>query len=942
MPPRIFWSLLLLAPLVLRAETFPAEHLEFFETSVRPVLAERCVECHGKVRAEGGLRLDTLEGVLQGGDGGKAVNRSRPEESMILLAVRHAGADQGISDMPEKGPKLGEDEVQALERWIALGLPWTPAASPLLAGRDPRDHWSFQSRRIEAVPDGVHPVDHFIRKSLRIRGLAPAPRADPATWVRRLHFALTGLPATRDDMERWTKRSPEELVDHLLASPHYGERWGRHWLDVARYSDVRGYTAGGKERRYVYAYTYRDWVIRALNEDVPYDRFVQYQLAAEQLVSDSGPDRRHLAAMGFLTLSDDAARREVMIDDQIDATFRGLMGLTVACARCHDHKFDPIPTRDYYSLYSVFDNSLRPQEMPLLAEPANSEGYRAYQAGLEENERRIDEFLEPLLAELAPKHPELANRPAQLEEKLAGDDRRKLRDLRTARDRFVAESPHAPDRALILRDRQPPSAAFVFVRGNPGQRGERVQPKFLSALAGDDAPPFAKGSGRLELAQAITDPANPLTARVIVNRVWMHHFGEGLVRTPSDFGVQGEAPDHPELLDWLADWFVNHGWSLKQLHRLLLTSETWLQSAVHPKAVAQELIDPENRLWWRAQRRRVDFETMRDSILAVSGTLDRKLYGRSVEITEEPFPTRRTLYAYIDRQNLPPVFTTFDFANPQAHVAQRSYTTVATQALFTMNHPFLLGQAKALAALPDVASASSAADRVHALHRRVFARDASSSEVELGTAFLDRQKAAAAGEGQPQNLTPWEFGFVEPTEGQGMFQRFAVWKDQRWQPEAAWPASGSRSHLTLTRSGGHPGGREGMATSARWTAPEALSVLVDGDVRKPSDKGDGIRARVVRNGRDILAEVVCPPGARVPVRLGPLALQAGETLEFRLDPMERHDHDSFEWNPVVRDASRPQRRWEYARDFTGPTEWASPAEIYAQALLLTNEFFFVD
>jgi hypothetical protein len=367
---------------------------------------------------------------------------------------------------------------------------------------------------------------------------------------------------------------------------------------------------------------------------------------------------------------------------------------------------------------------------------------------------------------------------------------------------------------------------------------------------------------------------------------------------------------------------------------------------VHPKAAAQELVDPENRLWWRAQRRRLDFETLRDSILAVSGSLDRRLYGRSVEIHEEPFPPRRTLYAYIDRQNLPPVFTTFDFANPQAHVAQRSYTTVATQALFAMNHPFLLGQAKALAALPEVARAGSKEAKVQAMYRRILAREATSEERELGAVFLDRQAAlAAGGDGiRSQTASDWEYGYAAPgTEGEiGGFQPFPVWKDQRWQPEAQWPSPGPLSHLMLSRSGGHPGGREGWATVARWTAPEAITVHVEGEVRKPSDKGDGIRARVVRNGSVVLSEVVCPPGGRMPVVLGRTSLKAGETLEFRLDPMARHDYDSYEWNPVVRDASRPERRWEYARDYGGPADLATPDEIFAQALLLTNEFIFVD
>ena len=932
--------LFLFLPLFCEAQPFSAEHVEFFERSIRPVLAERCVECHGKVRAESGLRLDTRADALKGGEMGIVVDLKNPSSSKLLVAVRHAGAAEKIRDMPKNGPKLADDEIAALQRWIELGLPWGAEAAPVLSKKDPLNHWSLKPLRVDqAVPEGAHPIDFFVQANLQKKRLTQAPRTDSRTLVRRVYFVLTGLPPTKEELDAWSQEPLEKLIDHLVLSPHYGERWARHWMDVARYSDVRGYTAGGKERRFVYAYAYRDWLIRAFNADLPYDQFVKLQLAAEQIVK--GDNRADLAAMGFLTLTDDAARREIMIDDQIDATFRGLMGLTVSCARCHDHKFDPIPTKDYYSLYGIFDNSVAPPEAPLLKTPPDSPEYRKYVADLAEKEKAIDDFLEPRLAELAVQFPDLANRPIQLEDKMERDEKNKLRDLRTKRDKFVADSPHAPDRALILQDREKPGTARVFIRGNPGNRGEQVKAHFLTAVAGDEAPVFTKGSGRLELANAIVDTKNPLTARVMVNRVWMHHFGQGLVRTPSDFGIQGQTPDQPELLDWMADWFMRNGWSVKKLHRLILTSATWQQSSVHPKQSKQELVDSENRLLWRANIRRVDFETMRDSLLAVSGQLNPRLFGRSVEIHEEPFPPRRTLYAYIDRQNLPQVFSTFDFASPQAHVAQRSYTTVSTQALFTLNSPFLLEQSKHIAALPGLTAAADA-EAVTKLYHRIFGREPSAEEVTLGTAFLENQRIAPPG-ANTQTMSAWQYGFAkrDPETGAEPFEPFAEWSSNRWQPEKVYPSPGPLSHTSLHVKGGHPGPR-GTATVARWTAPEALTIKLDGTLRKPTPKGDGVRARLMKNGNELLAEIICEPGQSVATKFGPFDVAAGDTVDFRLDAMERHDFDAYEWSPVVQTASGPPQAWEYSRDYGGPADFATPLEVYAQALVSTNEFAFVD
>jgi hypothetical protein len=741
-------------------------------------------------------------------------------------------------------------------------------------------------------------VDAFLVAALEAKGLTLSPPADRRTLLRRAHFDLTGLPPTAAEVESFEKDAAPDafakVVDRLLASPAYGERWGRHWLDVARYADTKGYVFQ-EERRYAYSYTYRDYVVRAFNEDKPYDRFILEQLAADRL----GGDTRNLAAMGFLTLGRRFLNNQQdIIDDRIDTVTRGLMGLTVACARCHDHKYDPIPTKDYYSLYGVFASSVEPKELPLIGQPERTPAYIAFEKGLREREqkfaraqeslrnetmarfraraadyllaahdasrpgeqahaplgkgelsrpmiRRWQEFLNqtrkghnPVLGpwhafaalpqkDFAARAPAVAARiaanddpkrpiarpvaqvfagppPASLREvaaryaavfaevdkvwqkaqpaKALPDEhveavrqvlyvpggptyvppeempayfdraaREKLTALTRQIDQFKATSPAAPPRAMVLQDLPTPMTPRVLLRGNPGNPGPVVPRQFLGVLAGPKRKPFTDGSGRLELARAIASRDNPLTARVLVNRVWQHLFGHGLVRTPSDFGLRSEPPSHPELLDYLAWRFMEDGWSVKRLHRLILLTRAYQQSS--QERADGERIDPDNKLLWRMNRRRLDFEAMRDALLAVSGSLDRTAGGPALDITAAPFTGRRTLYGFIDRQNLPGVFRTFDFASPDTSTAERHMTTVPQQALFLLNSPFVLQQARTLVRQPDVAGAEGAA-RVQRLYRRVYGRSADRDEVALGLRYLEAARnepgpAGAAG------LDPW-------------------------------------------------------------------------------------------------------------------------------------------------------------------------------------------
>jgi hypothetical protein len=898
----------------------PPEAVEFFESRVRPILVERCVKCHGPRKQSGGLRLDSREAMIKGGDTGPAVVPAKPEESLIIRAVSHRHDEL---KMPPAG-KLPDTDVAFLTRWVALGAPWPAqtakdaAVARAAAGAAPA-HWAFQPLRQSPLPQVKDrgwirsPIDAYVLARLEAGGITPSPPTDKRALIRRATIDLWGIPPTADEVEAFeADASPDafaRVVDRLLASPRYGERWGRHWLDVARYADTKGYVFT-QERRYPFAFTYRDYVINAFNADLGYDRFIVQQLAADQV--PNGGDTRPLAAMGFLTVG----RRFLLdqneiIDDRIDVVSRGLLGLTVTCARCHDHKFDPIPTEDYYSFYGIFASSNEPADLPVLDWPGAGHVARSaefakkleaakkakdaylaarrddiqkdvtarfsqylkagYDLGLDGRSRRLEERAladklnarrlrgvmmlwkrhldatakahDPVLAPwhvfaalpregfaaraaeiqrslTAPKDPKapplhplvarvvLASPPSSMGEVVAryvslfgqlearqkdhaarmpgnaspvlpepeweslrqalhgpsgplapSDDPKRLFLDQTQRnelaafdgaiDRLNATEPGAPVRAMVLNDAPQPVEPHVFIRGNPGRPGKVVPRRFLHVLSGPEPAPFRKGSGRLELAQAIADARNPLTARVLVNRVWHWHFGKGLVTTPSDFGLRCDPPSHPELLDALAAQFLADGWSIKAMHRRIMLSSTYQQSsAPRPDAAMR---DPENRLVWRFNPQRLDFESMRDSILAVSGSLDPAIGGRPVAITEAPFSPRRTIYGFIDRQNLDGLYRTFDFAVPDATSPRRFVTTVPQQALFLMNSPFLHEQARRLAAAirqEATVRASGApadpADDIRRLYRRVFGRQPEAGELALAADFLTRQSGPSA------------------------------------------------------------------------------------------------------------------------------------------------------------------------------------------------------
>jgi len=849
-----------------------AAQVEFFEKQVRPVLVAQCLKCHGPEKQKGGLRLDSKAAMLSGGDSGPAMIVGNADDSRLIKAIRY---NDTVQMPPSK--KLADAQIAALSTWVKMGAFWPPekvvrASEPgkeFQITTDDRAFWSFQSIRQPQLP-GVKnaawartPIDRFILSRLEEKGLGPVGPAERRTLVRRAYFDLIGLPPSAEDMDMALADSSEQwfekVVDRLLASPQYGERWARHWLDVARYGEDQAHTFAAK--LFPYGHFYRDWVVKALNNDMPYDRFLTEQLAADLLDEPNREDR--LAALGYFALGPvyygNAKADE--LDDRIDTLCRGMLGLTVACARCHDHKFDPIPTRDYYSLAGIFA-STQFKEYPVADpktaaefEKANAlvtakntditaflkaESTRLAQAMTAEtarymvaawkltNQRKTnkaltvadfakkeklrDFVLERWVAYLYPKEAderphladwrqvigaqdgskdlsadqeavaevekvaaafqerirELAAKPQaaddalykevvgglfdiprnQVEKLLDAEAQKKLKAERAELDKLKKALPKIP--VIHALAEGTPANMKVYLRGNPATPGEEAPRRFLAILSGETREPFAQGSGRLQLARAIASKDNPLTARVLVNRVWMYHFGKGIVATPSNFGHLGERPTHPELLDYLASQFIAEGWSIKKLHRAIMLSATYqMSSASDPTNLR---VDAANKLLWRMERRRLDVEPWRDAMLAVSGNLDNTMGGPSLDLASAD-NRRRTLYAAVSRHNLDPLLRLFDFPDPNITSDRRPVTTVPLQQLFVLNSEFMVRQSKALAArLHEVKDEDDAA-RIRRAFLRVYGRPPRDVEVELGLAFL---KAETSAEKKGKTLTPWE------------------------------------------------------------------------------------------------------------------------------------------------------------------------------------------
>ncbi len=769
---------------------FTAAQTEFFENKVRPVLSKHCYKCHSAeaTKVKGGLLLDARDGVLKGGDSGPAIVPGDAEKSLLIKSIRHTDPDL---QMPPKGEKLSDAQIADLVTWVKMGAP--DPRSGVASAKTPgsKDHWAFKlvgrpnvpvssgsviSNQSGAAVSSItgsliteNPIDAFILSKLDEQGMKPSPPADQRTLIRRVYFDLIGLPPSPQEVQAFLDDSSPEafarVVDRLLAMPQYGERWGRHWLDVARYSDTKGEIKRLRDTPlYPFAWTYRDYVIKAFNDDKPYDRFIIEQIAADKLPLAKGDTT--LAALGFLTLGERFQGNENdIINDRIDVVTKGLLGLTVSCARCHDHMFDPISTKDYYSLRGIFASSHEPKVAPLIGgDPTLDPDYGSYFTQRTNLQRQLDAKVPQFK-----KGNQQANREI-LKERI---------ELQNRIDALELTHPGAPARGHVLLDNPAPKDSAVFLRGEAENKGPVVPRQFLECLSGPNRKPFSNGSGRLELAMSIASKSNPLTARVMVNRLWQHHFGEGLVTTTDDFGTMGSGASHPELLDFLASHFMDHKWSVKEMHRLILTSQTWRQGSENNPRFAQ--IDPFNRLLWRQNLRRLEFEPLRDSLLAIGGKLDTKVYGKPVPLAVpkgrnfraalvlEPshrpldigYTTRRTVYGYIDRTDLPEVFNSFDFANPDMSSGRRHETTVPQQALFLMNSPLVVEQARNVSARRDVASCKTDEDKVRRLYEIIYQRLPRAEEVSVGIEFV---KAAATPEDAAPSVT------IQAGKGPGKFR----------------------------------------------------------------------------------------------------------------------------------------------------------------------------
>ena len=1080
-------GILLAAPLIFAAPT-PQEATEFFEAKIRPVLVEKCYSCHSASakKIKGDFTVDTAAGILKGGESGTpAVVPQHPEKSKLLDAIEYKSDDL---QMPPK-ERLPADVVANFQTWIAMGAPDPRTGSTALTDSHldiaaaKKHWWAFIPPQHHPLPPVKEPslvktpIDQFVLAKLESKGLSFSSAADKRTLIRRATFDLIGLPPTTQEIADFevdqSSDAFEKVVDRLLGSPQYGERWGRYWLDVARYADTKGYLFQ-EDRRYPFAYTYRDWVVNAFNSDLPYNQFIIDQLAADRL--DLGSDKHPLAAMGFLTVGRRFLNNPVdIIDDRIDVVCRGMQAMTVGCARCHDHKFDPIPTKDYYSLYGIFANSTEPAELPEISKAPNTPAHAAFEAKLAAAKAEVQQFRSRRLTELvfnlrtapsiadhimataesssgdatdkwvavkyntraslvvrwreylqskkvddavwgawkemsklpdgqiaaevagaakkttnplvaaallakAPKSlreladcygdvsaryaavapwPDknqealrqvlmAANGPvsltdADLDKALNQPDRLKLAAYRKKVDELTATDPSATARAMVMVDLPQMRPGNVFKRGNPANPGDAVPRAFLSVLSPDPRPTFDRDSGRLEMAEAIASDKNPLTARVIVNRIWGHHFGQAIVRTPSDFGHRGEMPSHPELLDYLALRFEHDGWSIKKMQKLIMLSAVYQQASDDDNA--KRLIDPENVLLWKFNRQRLDFEAMRDSLLAVSGQLDERMGGQSVDIFAEPFSTRRTIYGSIDRQNLPSVLRAFDFASPDSHSPQRYFTTVPQQALFMMNSPFVMDAAKSVMNREPIAQASDPQRRIQLLYQTVLDRNPTDDEMTMGLAFIQSQASLAT----PAPPTPtWLYGYGEydsETEHTKTFHAFTHFAKGVWQSAAELPNSIS-GFAMLTATGGHPGNDMAHAVIRRWTAPRDGVVSIRGTLSHNGTQGDGVRGRIVSSRDGLIGEWIAQNGS-VATPMGDLIAQAGDTVDFIVDCRANPDFDSFAWAPVLTLKGPKPGSWNAQSDFSGKDQ-ASPDttynawDKYAQVLLETNEFVFVD
>lgn len=910
----LFYTSPMLDPASAHSFTQSNDQAEFFEKKIRPLLTANCAKCHNPNAKVAELDLTTAEGFAKGGESGELINKEKPEESRLLKVI---GYDDKLK-MPPTG-KMKDADIAAVAEWVKAGALW-PTAKPVVAETksapkstreftdEEKKFWAYQPLANPVVPKVKNsawvksPIDAFILAKLEEKNLQPAPAADKLTLLRRATFDLTGLPPTETEIKDFladaSPKAFEKVVDRLLASPRYGEKWGRHWLDVARYADSTG---NDEDHRYPFAWKYRDYVIESFNSDLPYNQFVREQLAGDLLPSKDGSEvnRRGIIATGFLALGAKAVAQQDktkmlydVYDEQVDVTSKAFLGMTLACARCHNHKFDAVLTKDYYSMINIFA-STRSFSNPdshvsaLLEKPlvpkAEWEKYQAarkeLQAKQQQTQSKLEEIVdavrEPAAKQFAPRIAEFmlaANKvysggakaedvaaqnnlpievlnrwvkflkPADLtpqhllewnnakpdklaevaqtyqqqfqtrlnewlaemakwrsEEKKgptdkksasskpafeAGDDRffhgayfagegpfgvsvkdktrftaeqnQRIAELQKEIETLKKSAPAEPDLACAIEDGEP-VAQKVFVRGDYNNHGEEAPKAFPAILTAFDTKPNFTGSGRLQLADWLTQPNHPLTSRVMANRIWQWHFGDGIVRTPDNFGKMGDKPSHPELLDFLSREFVKNGWSIKAMHRLIMLSSTYQIASINPNLA--DNADVDNRLLTRFNRRRLSVEELRDGLLAIDGSIDLTVGGTlqkgrgtdgennqgRLSLNPEKLK-RRTVYIQLRRANLPTLLNLFDFGDATSVTGKRLLTNVSTQALFWLNSEFLTDRSMTVAKALLAETSLNDSTRVQSLYRRVLNRQAEKSEIESALKYVSAFKQKTSGE----------------------------------------------------------------------------------------------------------------------------------------------------------------------------------------------------
>lgn len=911
----------------------------YFETEIRPILREYCFDCHGAVEElEGGLDLRLVHLMVSGGDSGEAVVPGDPGASLLIDRVR-------AGEMPPGEASVPEEKIAVLEDWIERGAP-TLREEPEQLGpgipitEEERNYWAYQPIADVPVPTDLNvagirtPIDALIAAKMPA-GLSFSDDADRVTLIHRVYDDLLGLPPTIEQIEPWLGDSDpqwyEHLIDQLLRSPHYGERWARHWLDAAGYADSDGYTAADTNREW--AWRYRDYVIRAINDDKPFDQFIIEQLAGDELAGPKDGDWTDdqielLTATGFLRMAADGtgsgdnspeARNKVIADTlQIVATT--LLGSSFHCAQCHDHRYDPISHADYFALRAIFEPaldwqawkppaarlvSLATEEDRAVAAKIESEvsGIAAERASQqtafiqEVFEQELMKVQEPLRSQLraayeSPKdqrdaeqnkllasHPSINITPGVLYQ-YRPDAAAELKKIDAQIAELRAQKPVEQFIAALVEPAGHVPVTHLFHRGDFNQPKQEIQPAALTVASAEgdrvtfplDDPTLPTTGRRLAFAKWLTQDGNPLTARAIVNRVWMHHFGRGIVATPGEFGRLGDEPTHPELLDWLANDFVDHGWSLKHLHRLILTSTTFRQSSI--RRPTGEALDAENRFYWRQSLQRVDAEVLRDSMLAVSGSLDRKLFGPPVNIAEDETgqvrvdasQTRRSIYARVRRSQPVGMLQAFDAPVMSVNCDVRTVSTVAPQSLMMLNDAFVLEQADLVA-------------------QRAIARAAATTPApdEIVTSWLP-----------PIPARTWNYGTGEIDEGAGVVHNFAElahYTGTAWQggpttpdPETGW--------VILHANGGHPGNRTQPAIR-RWIAPTDGQLSIAGNLQHGSENGDGVRGRVFSPSG--LQGEWQSKNRSIDTSVSAFEIQAGEPIDFITDCLENETSDSFTW-----------------------------------------------